>query len=163
VNRLFSLRNFVGFLMLATDALALAAGCGHNPRTLSHPANPTATQAAVRNDFVGSAACAECHRRETMTHETSRHATTLHTMERRRVSALVPQTGRIPGTEYKVTSYGNGLALSSMGKVHGPLGSTHPLDLAFGSGKTGMTDVAVLNDDSLMESRMSYFPRMRKW
>lgn len=74
------------------------------------------------------------------------------------LGSLAPPTGPIPGTGYAVQVDRGGYEFTAP-KYPGRAG---PLNLAFGSGKTGMTYVGV-GPDSLSAAQMSYFPRLHRW
>src|SRR5262245_38761081 len=67
--------------VLLTGVLLAAAGCDHKAAP-PLPSKPSGTPVAATNAFVGSAACAECHPRETQAHAASRHAVTLRSADR---------------------------------------------------------------------------------
>lgn len=72
------------------------------------------------------------------------------------LGSLAPPIGKLPGSDIK-------LALSGSGYTFTVEGDTMPLRLAVGSGKTGMTYVAYLDEKTILELRMSYFPSLHKW
>jgi hypothetical protein len=145
-------------------ALLVMAGCSR--KTAAPSASPTAfaaplpqAVAAEPAKYVGDEACADCHVREYRAHKKSRHANSLRPADRRSLGSLAPPAGRIPGTPYAITKEGEGFRF---GRADNPLYSQR-LDIAFGSGKTGLTFVSVVEGEGLMKVRMSYFPRLRRW
>src|SRR5262249_718858 len=65
----------------------------------------------------------------------------------------------IPKFGYQVVRNGAQLAFASDTNPE----TAHPMELALGSGKIGVTFVSPLADDSLLEMRLSYFPSRRLW
>ncbi len=153
-------RCIVGFLILTTGVLFFAAGCSPKSEKPTASASSSGSVQEARA-FVGSAACEECHKAEAMTHSISRHATTLRLMDRKSLGNAAPPDGVIPETNYSLSSPKGRYRVSLANAPE--RGDT--LDLAFGSGRTGMTFVAILGRDSLAELRMSYFPNdpNHKW
>ncbi|HLJ57444.1 MAG TPA: multiheme c-type cytochrome, partial [Chthonomonadaceae bacterium] len=133
--------------------LLALAGCVHGARP------PEPAKLAVTAGFVGNAACAQCHAAECRSVAGSRHAKTMHAATREALGPIAPPGGPVPLAGYAVESPGGRLAISRQT----PTPETHPLDYALGSGKTGMTYVAVVDGTKLMEARMSYFPHQREW
>jgi hypothetical protein len=148
-----SLRLQIGLLALSTLGCLLTA-CFHAPAPIPPP-----KPVPPVNAFVGSAACQECHPKEFALHRASRHALTLRPMRRPDLGALAPPTGPIPKTTYLLLRDGDAYRFAQSEDRQEFL----PLDLAFGSGKTGMTYVSVRNGASLVEARMTYFPHLRTW
>ncbi len=155
----------VGLLSLLTVTL-LVVGCTSSPPKTSNsgkPVDSSSTLSAiipVRNDFVGSAACTECHAKEAKEHAQSGHATTLRPLSRKNLGDMAPPDGNIPNTDYAVASQGDVMGLATQGH---PEAGIYPMQLVFGSGETGLTFVAVESPTRLAEMRMSYFPARRKW
>lgn len=154
---LYPLRPLVGSLALLTGALVvLAAGCG--PKQAARPAAklvPSPPQGA----YLGDQACAACHPSEFKDHRATRHAATMRAGSRRSLGEMAPSPGVIPRSGYTLIEREGRLLLASTGED----GKTLPLELAFGSGKTGMTFVAPQSGDRLVELRMSYFPSRKMW
>ena len=143
-------------LAASTILMLVTAGCWRSHTPLPPASVP---HAIVPEDFVGNAACAECHQNETNSHKGSRHARTLHAMSRSELGNLSPALGDIGHTGF--------VLLEKEGKyaVARPSQSdyTAPLDYALGSGKTGITYVSFLPEAKLAEFRMSWFPKQQKW
>jgi predicted CXXCH cytochrome family protein len=141
--------------MLASSALLFASGCSNLHRK-------DAATARIESDgeYVGNSACAPCHAAEHKEHEGSRHATTLRSANRATLKELTPSTGVIPLAGYSLDEQNGNLTL---GRHAVSQEQTQPLSLVLGSGKLGMTYVAVLNADSLLETKMSYFPPWHMW
>jgi hypothetical protein len=148
-----------GILALATGALFAAAGCSRSSKTPGNAAMPQTALQATRAGYTGSAVCAECHAAESTTHSVSRHAATLRVMSRKNLGVLAPPDGAIPQTNFAIATQKDRFRVALANAPE--RGDT--LDLAFGSGRTGMTYVAILGRDSLAELRMSYFPKDGKW
>lgn len=151
---------FALLLLVASAILLLvAAGCmshGPAPRpvtTAAVPGVPAAPQ------FVGDAACAKCHPAEFRDQEATRHHFTLRAAARSSLGALAPAPGALP----------NGAAIEQVGDGYqvvssppGRMPQTGPLHFAIGSGKSGVTFVAVMGAH-LFEMRETYFPREARW
>lgn len=159
-----SLRTVVFVLLAVNGALLLLAGCWHSPTARPPAPAPPMTAVAVLpaptgGAFVGSAACAECHRDVSRAHSHTRHAKTLLVMSRQGLGRLAPTPGRLPGTDLTLIRQAHRFALGAAGHAV----SAVPLGYALGSGKTGMTYVSVLEDGRVAEMRMSYFPHQKRW
>ena len=141
----------------ATGALLLAAGCVHpaTPASVSLAGRKNAPAVASVGGYVGNALCAECHRAEAEHHRTSRHAQTMRPLTRQALGALAPQTGPIAGTGYALTRLGDAYGFAAVGAI------PQPIQLALGSGKTGMTYVGIVEDNALVEVHLSYFSSVR--
>lgn len=140
----------VGLLAL----LCLMAGC--------FPGDPSltpSTKTTPAPEFVGNAVCAECHPNESAIHQQSRHAITLNALSQESLGKLAPPVGPIPGTGFVLEKD------KDLFRVGFPTQSSEivPLNFAVGSGKSGVTYVAFLEDEKLAEFRMSYFPSKKKW
>ncbi len=164
MHRRIKLPFLVGFLALLTTLLVVA-GCTSPPppkADISNPAPQSSAFAAlpIRNEYVGSAACTECHPNETKTHAASGHANTLHSMSRKSLGKMAPPEGAIPGMEYAIQTQGDVMGLAIQGH---PEQGVYPIQLAFGSGATGITFASVESPTRLAEMRKSYFPSIRKW
>lgn len=104
--------------------------------------------------YAGSAACKPCHAAEFESHQKTFHAATLREATLADLGLLAPAAGEVPG--------GGRFTVESGRLVAHAAGSSLPLQLALGSGKTGMTFMAILEHTSA-EIRQSYFPREKKW
>ncbi len=133
--------------------LLLMAACRQDPP----PPPKIVAQAAVANHYVGSSVCGECHAAEFQAHRNTHHARALRLMNRESLGDQAPPTGRIGKTAFQLVSVGEGFGF---GPANGPVA---PLQLAFGSGKSGMAFTLVLGNDTLAEARMSYFPPRKEW
>ncbi|HZO89772.1 MAG TPA: multiheme c-type cytochrome [Chthonomonadaceae bacterium] len=151
----FAIRCLLGTCALATAALLLAAGCAQRVPA----ARPQVVVAPATVSYVGNAVCGECHQAEFNSHRASRHALTLRAMNRPSLGSLAPPVGSVANTWVTIKRLGEGFGVEITGQPE----SLSPLDLAFGSGKTGMTYVAIVSDDTLAEVHTSYFPHERKW
>src|ERR1043166_711238 len=120
--------------IVCTAALIVISGCSGPARQDPQPAAETTIAAA---DFVGNAACEECHEQEFKAHKGSRHDVTLHLAEDG-LGRLAPPVGRIMGGKTSVVAVNGGLAFEVNGK------RSNPIQLAFSSGKTGVTYVTDL-------------------
>ena len=143
-------------------ALLWAVGCAQpkpETSTAQTVVTPTAQVALVKAEFVGSAACAGCHPAESDLYKTSNHAATLHDFTKSDLKKAVPPEGKIPRTQMLLKSHGDAFQLARIGHEE----KTLPIQLAMGSGKTGVTYVSVLEDQSLIEMRESWFPKTKSW
>lgn len=114
--------------------------------------------------YVGDAACKGCHPRAFEEHAASRHAATLRPMRRDRLPPDFPGPQRFSdpetGIEYALTEHDGRFTLTA----RSGLGvQSREIDLVLGSGKWGMTFVAVEGEKRIRELRMSYFPARREW
>ena len=168
--RFSALRGALGVALAANALLVVLVGCGRapvapppapasSPSPLIEALNPAPPSAAAPAVFVGSAACAECHRAQYLSQSHSRHARTLMVMSRSALGGLAPPTGPVAGSGLVVASHGDRFG---MGLAAHPE-SIQPLDYALGSGKTGMTYVSLVEGKNVAEWRMSYFPHSGKW
>ncbi len=143
---------------LATIALLVVAGCSRpqSPVKSSPKVNIAAMGTA---EFVGNDACADCHKAEFESHKASRHAHTLRSMTKRELGDLAPPEGQIPETKMALVKEDDRFVCVRIGYEDKRL----PLSFVLGSGKTGMTYVGLLDNTTLFETRMSYFPATHAW
>jgi hypothetical protein len=121
----------------------------------------------VKAEYVGNASCEECHKRAYELHKLSRHNLSLFPGGRASLGKLAPPVGRIPGTPYSITAEGDRLTFGMAGSRE----YRQPLDIAFGSGKTGITfasfiksqDAAMPDQEGLLRVRLSWFPNLKQW
>jgi hypothetical protein len=142
-------------------ALLAVAGC--SGKGSGGPASPEKVSLATRlteATFVGDSTCTDCHPDISKKQAATGHAATLRPMQRDKLGRLAPPSGRIPGSEIVLVDLPDGRYGL---KIAGEKGEPTDLDFAIGSGKTGMTHVAVMSDNSLLELGRSYFPSARKW
>jgi hypothetical protein len=145
IPALWSMLAIVGMLgLLAASALS----------TASAPAR----HAEPPNRFVGNAACALCHPTECRQQGASRHAVTLHLPDRQDLGGKMPPAGRVPGTDIVLVENGGHMGITLAGMKGKPMS----VNLTFGSGKTGMTNVVIVGPQ-LFELHKSYFPSLRRW
>jgi hypothetical protein len=142
-----------GAVVLATFGLIVAAGC--NRRSLPRPA----AQATVEPVAVGNAVCGECHTAEFHAHSESRHALTMRALTPKDLGALAPPLGMVTPTGPLFRRAGPGYELARLKDQN----AARTLDLALGSGKSGMTYVAIVKNWRVAEVHMSYFPRLKRW
>lgn len=150
----------VWIALLPASVLALIiGGCKHNPiaTPLQQRSIPPAESAYIGND-----ACKPCHVAEFESHHLSRHATTMHPALCTALGKLAPPTGVVPLGGFAVQRDADTLVVKrDTGGPNGVL--SRKLDFVLGSGKLGMTYIMLVNNDSLMETRMSYFPAYKMW
>jgi hypothetical protein len=108
--------------------------------------------------FVGNEACRQCHATEVSAFSASNHSTTLHLVGSTGGQHLLPPDGPVPGSRMSIARLDRGLSVFVEGKED-PL----PVTYAFGSGKTGVTYVAVQESGATVELHKSYFPSRRQW
>jgi len=113
----------------------------------------------VVGDFVGSAACKECHSKEFQSHHASHHALTMRSADRAGLGSLAPPSGRIEHTRYALAHQGARLQFT----LEESTGKAQTVQLALGSGKTGMTYIVIPDNHSVSEMPMSYFPALKRW
>jgi hypothetical protein len=148
--------------VLSLGLLLVLAAC--NPQVSEK--KPTLTGGgwmsnSAQNNFVGNTACAPCHAKNFGSHQRTRHMQTLHDTMRSDLGENAPPTGMIPG-EIKLGWLEEELVIITSEKDTGEEINV-PLDLAFGSGKTGITYIA-LEPSGCLEMRQSYFPHNKqKW
>lgn len=110
--------------------------------------------------FVGNDACQACHADEFQKHQNTRHMKTLFAGTKSAMGSLAPPVGGVAngGT---VLYDEDQLIIEAPNKNTGapvPI----PIDLVLGSGKTGMTFLAVHPGGSV-EIRQSWFPAQKCW
>jgi hypothetical protein len=137
-----SLPRFLCALLLPALVLLVVACSPKNTET-TLPADET-------SPFVGNAACEPCHAAEFTSHQKTRHMATMQEATRAGLGALAPEPGQVPG---------GGMLSEQQGRF---VVNDLPLQLVLGSGKTGMTFIA-LADDSCTEIQTSYFPHEKLW
>ncbi|MCX6382523.1 MAG: multiheme c-type cytochrome, partial [Armatimonadetes bacterium] len=160
LHRRLQLPLLVGVLIVLTVILCVAGCTSPAPPKASPPPVESAFVTPLHNDFVGSGACVECHPNEVKTHTASRHANTLRSMSRKALAKMAPPDGTIPDTIYSIATKDGSIGLATQGQ---PEQGIYPMQLAFGSGKTGITFASVQGTTQLAEMRKSYFPNLRKW
>jgi len=148
-----ALASAVCVLVGATHLLIVIAGC--SPRGGRASGAPQATPP----EFVGNAACAECHPREHQAHKGTHHDLALRPASAAGLQGVAPRTGMIPRAGLRLVEDGEGLLV----RREFPVRRDVRLHLAVGSGKYGMTFVSFLDDRHLMELRWSYFPPWNWW
>ena len=142
-------------LALFSIALILLAGCERPKTTIP---NKITQSAKIPPAFVGSEACAYCHKQEMRDHQVSGHALTLRPVDFTHPSNSDPPEGVIPQTALQIKKAESNFIVRNS--------ETHkyfPLTLAFGSGKQGVTYAHILDDSTLFEMRYSYFSTAKKW
>ena len=140
-----------------TLLLGVVAGCVGDPSLT--PPSPTPRPSVVAQEFMGNAACAECHSDIARSHAESHHAQTLNALTAQKTGKQTPPTGKIPGTEFVLSAGKGGYSVAAPVRSD----TSVPLELALGSGKTGLTYVTFLEEGKIAEFRMSYFPLKKSW
>lgn len=158
LKRVFSLHPGLGAAIVAVILIVAASGClSKKSSPAASPPSPPATP-VVAAEFVGNAVCAECHTTQHATHSKSHHANTLRRVDRKSLGALAPKAGALGKTDFVLFEQNGQYAVGMPKHSDG----VAPLELALGSGKTGMTYVASVGPD-IAEFRLSYFPSTGKW
>ncbi len=146
--------------------LLLAAGCQNREAKPLAPSVKAAslalgglTSAASNTEFVGSESCKECHANEFREHRKSRHAATMRPATRSGMGTLTPATGALPDSDCGFVEADGKLCVASPGERANAI----ELQLALGSGKTGITFISVMDPQAVFEMRSSYFPKKRAW
>ena len=112
--------------------------------------------------YAGDEACRSCHSAAFADHQASNHHRALRGVSREELGALCPSPGRIPDSPYSFLEQ-EGKYFFSVDTAATGKPQTWPLDYAFGSGKTGITFVSMLEGRNIVEMKMSYFPATRTW
>lgn len=157
MHRVHSRRLLCGLLFL-TGALLVLAGCVRRPQTSPPP--PVVVTAA--SAFVGNEACAECHATQFKSHHGSRHDLTMHSATRSALGSMTPKPGVVPLAGYALEEQGDALSVVRE-SLDSTKPETRPLQLVMGSGKVGLTFLSLLSADTMLETRMSYFPNEHIW
>jgi hypothetical protein len=147
-------------MIVPVAALAWLAGCQSRQELLPvQVANVDEIRLASEVDFVGNEACRECHAKEFGMHAGSKHDMTLQTVETARTRQVLPPTKSIPGGLYALEQIGDTLQFAT---TTPPVDSA-PIELVFGSGKTGITFAGGFDHSGFTEFRMSYDVRRKTW
>ena len=126
---------------------------------------PVAPPSAEKTDelyatFLGDEACQSCHESEFISHQKTRHHTTFKEATQTALGSLTPAAGEVAGgISFKIVKDRLVVAATIPGKSER---QEVPLSFALGSGKTGMTYLALLKNGSA-EINQSYFPTQKQW
>lgn len=149
------------FATLFASLVLLLAACSPTPPEKAATPAVTSTPVPIPNaTFVGNAACEPCHAAEFKSHQNTRHAQTLRPATRSGLGALAPPMGPLPEEGSLAWEQDRLHIVAPNKETSEPISA--PLDLVLGSGKTGMTYLALDLEGSL-EMRHSYFPHEKKW
>jgi hypothetical protein len=149
------------YCLLALPALGLGivAGCAESPKPAPAPLPAAPPVASVPvNEYVGSAACGKCHPAEWRRYQETHHARTFRPMTVASLGSSAPAQQPLPGTDCALRIIEGHYALEKS-----QTGQTRPLEYALGSGKQGMTFIAIEGGDAVFEMRKSYVPRTHRW
>ncbi|MBB6052387.1 multiheme c-type cytochrome [Armatimonas rosea] len=147
---------------IAPILVLLLAACTPKAPEPPAPSAPVATPDPASLEptlFMGNAACKPCHAAEFTSHAHTKHMQTLHEATQEDLGELAPTPGAVPG---------GGTFTLEQGRFHAdsPIalkpGERVPLSVVLGSGKTGMTFMALFTETGA-EIRQSYFPHEKKW
>ena len=147
----------ISIFVLLPITLLLVAACGSEHRA-ARPGIVAGT-ASGPSLFAAETECAPCHSDISKAHHAGRHAASLHFVDNKVVDKTAPPIGPIPKTRYVVTSKDGRLVFGNEESAE----KSRAVDLAFGSGKIGITYVALNGDETLEEMRMSYVPKKNRW
>jgi hypothetical protein len=139
----------------APVCLLFAAGCSYSPAVTA----PSAAVAAGHAAYIGSAACADCHATEFREHQASRHNFTLRTLDASLPTGIAPPAGHVPDSDIVLRRKEGAYRISKAAQGSGDA----PVQLVFGSGKTGLTLASVLSSGEMIEISRSYFPSKHVW
>src|SRR5689334_10758031 len=118
MRRFARLKWTVSALLICTGALLFAPGCGEHKQGADKPQDVVIGPA----DFVGNAACEECHKQEFQLHKGSRHDRTLHLAStNEELGELAPPLGRIMNSKTSVVRAGDTFAFEVHGKRSNPI------------------------------------------
>ena len=151
-----SVRGLAVLLFAFTLCLPILAGCREPSATKRVPGG----EAAIKSEFVGDAACAECHPAQAKDHKASGHGLSLRWATVKDLGKDAPPLGRIPGSSFAVEQDAEGrlMFVSTSGpKIRQPLG------MAFGAGHGGITFCTVDSPVKFTKLRISYFPVEKMW
>lgn len=115
---------------------------------------------------VGDAACKPCHDTIFQQHRVSPHALTLQAMDRADLGLVTPPVGPIPHSQFAIERQGHTftLARKDSGVALGdPAQGATTLIYAYGSGKNGVSYIAIDPKNTLVELHYSYVPHLHKW
>ena len=154
------------FLLIASLGIVGLAACApeRSPQEEASAANPWETPVpgatpAANGTYVGSAACQPCHSAQFAEHGKSRHATTLNSATVADLGARAPKDGTYD-KNLAIRIRDGALFVEATGAPGGA--QSVPISFALGSGKTGITFLALSGDGS-EELRRSYFPGDTTW
>jgi predicted CXXCH cytochrome family protein len=150
MRRLFLFHRFLPVLA-PMALLLLATACIPHPESASPSISQTADPDS--DQFVGNAACAECHQSEFDLHRGTRHANTIHPADPRSLGSQSPPTGPIPNSIYAIRETAGTFRFERSDDP--TIGA--PLRFALG-GKYVMTYIGEFGKESLTEFRMTYSP-----
>jgi hypothetical protein len=105
------------------------------------------------NGYVGSTACAACHKSEYERQVKSHHALALRPIADSPLKEMLLKLGHTPDGVVRYVDSGNQIALEETGLTRHPV-----LAWAFGAGGQGMTPVGML-DEQYFEHQFSYYSR----
>ena len=148
-----------GSILLA----GLAALLAPIDRTSMAPSSSRKVDDSDLANYAGDEACRNCHPTAYADHQASNHHKALRTMNRDEMGALCPAPGRIPNSPYSLAEREGKFYFDADVASTPDKRQSWPLDYAFGSGKTGLTFVSMLDGKNIVELKMSYFPGDRTW
>lgn len=119
-----------------------------------------AEQATSKPVFVGDDACQPCHATEFTSHQKTRHKRSLYDATKTALGALAPPEGETASGFAILSRDDQFTALIRLPRQTER--SEVPLDLAIGSGKTGLSYMILGRDRSAVLAQ-SYFPADKKW
>jgi hypothetical protein len=108
-------------------------------------------------EYVGAAACAECHKTQYEKQVKSRHAQSLRPIEGSTVAGMLLSAGHSPDGILRYEQRANGVAVRGDGISEDPA-----IQWAFGAGAQGITPVGRIGKQ-YFEHRFSYYSRIQGW
>ena len=151
----------IACVVFLTLLLTLAACSPQTPQKAAIPTPSPELLEGLQEPtlFAGNAACKACHEAEFTQHAHSRHMQTLREATVADLGTLAPAPGPVPGGGVFTIEQGR-LVTDSPNAL--TKSERMPLQVALGSGKTGMTFMALF-EKSGAEIRQSYFPQEKTW
>jgi hypothetical protein len=142
-----------------TAALLVAAGCAVR-QPVRPNVKPAVTKVSERPAYVGSNACAVCHKAEFDAESRTHHAYSMRRANRKELGRYSPPTGPIFGSAYTIEETSSG---DFVFKSSDPGAGSATIEYALGSGIANMTFVGQFVSGGLTEFRLSFNPSLRKW
>jgi hypothetical protein len=152
-----SLRLATGTLLLTTGLLFYVTGCA--PKVVKNPAPTPVESATMKATFTGDEACRPCHPDISREHDATHHANTMRLVNKESLKDQYPKPGKTSNLGYITTEEEGVLSLAWLQDPSARL----PLRYVLGSGKLALTFLSPYEGGSLIESRVSYIPKEKRW
>ena len=150
----FAGSKLVVLIVMASATALLFAACG-----VSRTVAPNEIKVDTAALFASESECAPCHAGIAHSHASSRHASSLRFIDKDTPPVQIPPSGPVGKTRYSVEHTGKSVDFVNAASAE----KRRKVDLAFGSGKSGVTYVALNSDNTLEEMRLSYVPKVKRW